>query len=163
MRNFTKIRFSKITKIFTFLRNPKCKTKQRVKKESTIRNNVISIISTNTIASTNSTSTITSNTTSTITSNTTNSTSTITSNTTSTITSNTTSNTTSTITSNTTSTINVLNLLMDEILIHINTYNQDQEKFQDHFSLYSNEKTSLYEEIENLNDSELIDLSNFFY
>jgi hypothetical protein len=102
MRKFTKIQFSKINKIFTFLRNPKCKNKQRVKKDSTIRNNVISIMSTST---------------------------------------------TSTTSSNLQRSNNLLNLLMDEILIHINTYNQ--ENFQDHFSnekdsLYSNENVSLY-------------------
>lgn len=151
MRKFTKIQFSKINKIFTFFKNQNCKIKLREKTKSTIRNNVISIISTNTIAST---STIV-----------------------------TTSTSTSTNCSNLQRSNNLLNLLMDEILNHINTYNQEkfQENFQDHFSLYSNEKTSLYSNekislysnekvyfenyhnIENLFDmDDVINLSDFF-
>jgi len=78
---------------------------------------------------------------------------------------------------------------MDEILIHINTYNQ--ENFQDHFSnekdslysnenvslysnenvslysnekdsLYSNEKDSLYSTFEECDLNDIINLSDFF-
>lgn len=136
MRKFTKIQFSKINKIFTFFKNQNCKIKLREKTKSTIRNNVISIISTNTIASTSTIATTSTSTTSSA----------------------------STNCSNLQHSNNLLNLLMDEILIHINTYNQGN--FQDHFSLYSNEKDSLYsnekDSFEDCDLNDVINLSDFF-